>query len=43
MYEDGFSPEEIMFAKKRQMLDEIESREYDNEIAVNIISEVLVK
>ena len=43
MYLEGFSPEEILFAKRRQMLDEIESREYDDEIAVKIISEVLLK
>ena len=43
MYLDGFSPEEILFAKKRQMLDEIEGREFDDEISVNIISEVLLK
>lgn len=43
MYLDGFSPEEILFAKKRQMLDEIESSEFDDEISVNIISEVLLK
>ena len=43
MHLDGFSPEEIIFAKKQQMLDEIESREFDDEIAVNIISEVLLK
>ena len=43
MYLDGFSPEEILFAKRSQMLDEIESREYDDEIAVKIISEVLLK
>ena len=43
MYLDGFSPEEILFAKKQQMLDEIESSEYDDEITVNIISEVLLK
>lgn len=43
MYLDGFSPEEILFAKKWQMLDEIEGREFDDEISVNIISEVLLK
>jgi hypothetical protein len=43
MYLDGFSPEEVLFAKKQQMFDEIESSEYDDEITVNIISEVLLK
>ena len=43
MHLDGFSPEEIRFAKKQQMLDEIESSEFDDEISVNIISEVLLK
>ena len=44
MYMDGYTPEEIRFALRRKMLENIESQEEDKEPqTVKVISEVKVR
>ena len=44
MYRDGYTPEEIRFALRRKMLENIESQEEDKEPqTVKVISEVKVR
>ncbi len=44
MYLDGYTPEEIRFALRRKMLENIESQEEDNEPqTVKVVSEVKLR
>ena len=42
MYLDGFTPEQILYAKKKQMLEDIEERE-NPDPEIKITSEVKIK